>query len=785
MQTAPVRFKGRKRSFHRLFSRVSPGCSGALRRAGRLLPGGAAFFLLSIAQCFSVPAPYALCCLIALVYEGIRPRGAWLGLGLGLGCRLLWGIDPDLGQYAACLLCLPLMRFDPRTKGMRRLIAVLLLLVRALPGALRAANAQQLILQGAGLAMGLAALPALRRAARLLHAREKELTGDDLLCLLLPGLLLLTGAARLSLAGLNVGYMLSVFTSLLLSWMLGGKTGVCAGLCCGLALMTGGQSALYLVNLTFGGLLAGLLQGKPRPLASLGYLLASLTAAYLSALNFYPPLFFATAVGALAFSLLPERALRRLSRLVRKLVCSRPQENAYTRLRMQRWVRAIDSIAAALPHPQPPAAEETGESEAVSERLCQECDRLPICWRDQYEQTKAGMEALARRETGDDGYLDVINRYFSACTRISRIPGILEELDEKRRQATQRVLCADYERDMLQTHLTALSQAAQRISLEGALGGEEENEWLALVEEALQSLRFPGRAAFVKKVDGRMLICLQYEPLALRPTANDGLARHIGVRLGLKLQVTEQSGGRILLEEEPPLRILTGMATACAVSPERKRAAGKPLDNGDAVLVEPLSGGRVLLALSDGMGHGTGAQHESKKTLELLSLCMEAGYTRAQAMTAVNGSMLSATGGEKFATVDLCLVDLWSGEAAMNKLGACASLLAQGQKIQWIEGAALPLGIIEHVVPMEHRFSLGEGDLLLLMSDGIMDAFENEEDVTAILRQCRGDTPQHIADAILREALAQRDGLPPDDMTVLCGWVYQPHAEKKRSAEIA
>lgn len=785
MQTAPVRFHGRKRSLHRWLSRAFPGCGSALRKAARCLPGGAAFFLLSIAQCFSVPAPYALCCLIALIYEGIRPRGAWLGLAIGLGCRLLWGIDPDLGQYAACLLCLPLVRFRPQGKGMQRLLTLLLLLARALPGALRAASAQRLILYGAGLAMGLAALPALRRAARLLQERRKELTGDDLLCLLLPGLLLLTGAARLSLAGLNIGYMLSVFASLLLSWMLGGKTGVCAGLCCGLALMTGGLSALYLVNLTFGALLAGLLQGKPRPLASLGYLLASLAAAYLSAMNFYPPLFFSAAAGALAFSLLPERALRRLSRLVRRLAWSRPQENVYTRMRMQRWVRAIDSIAAALPRPQPPAAEEMGESEAVSERLCQECDRLPICWRDQYEQTKAGMEALARRETGDEGYLDIINHYFSACARISRIPGILEELDEKRRAAVQRALCADYERDMLQTHLTALSQAAQRISLEGGLDDEEESDWLALVEEALQSLRFPGRAAFAKRVDGRMLICLQYEPLSLRPTANDGLARHIGVRLGLKLQITEQAGGRILLEEEPPLRILTGMATACAVSPERKRQARKPMDNGDAVLVEPLSGGRVLLALSDGMGHGAGAQHESRKTLELLSLCMEAGYTRAQAMTAVNGSMLSATGGEKFATVDLCLVDLWSGEAAMNKLGACASLLAQGQKIQWIEGEALPLGIIEHVVPMEHRFSLGEGDLLLLMSDGVMDAFADDEDVAAVLRQYRGDTPQHIADAILREALTQRDGLPPDDMTVLCAWVYQPNAERKRNAEIA
>ena len=157
---------------------------------------------------------------------------------------------------------------------------------------------------------------------------------------------------------------------------------------------------------------------------------------------------------------------------------------------------------------------------------------------------------------------------------------------------------------------------------------------------------------------------------------------------------------------------------------------------------------------------------------------MNAGYTRSQAMTAVNGAMLSATGGEKFATVDMCLIDLWTGETAMNKLGACASFILQGQKIHMVEGAALPLGIIEHVTPMEHSFMLGEGDVLLLMSDGVADAME-EDELLELLQENRQEAPQKIADTLLREALLQRDGLPPDDMTVLCARVEE--REKRRS----
>ncbi|MBR0219313.1 MAG: SpoIIE family protein phosphatase [Clostridia bacterium] len=745
------------------------------------LPMAGAFFLLSLAQCFSAPAPFSICCLMALTAAGESAAGAWLGLGAGLGYRVLMGLPWDAGQFVICALFLGMRQIREWKPGWVLILTGTLLLARALPDMFRAGDAQTVILLFAGVLLGVAVMPALLRAARLAVSQPRSFSQDDLLCLLLPLLLLLAGAGRLSLAQVNMGYFVSAGLTLTVAWVGGSAGGACFGLACGLTLLISGQSALPLVNLAFGALLAGMMQGKNRALAAGVYLLSSVTAAYLIAYRFIPAFFIAEGAAALLFCLIPGKQMGMISRFMRRLKWNEPKENAYTRLRTQRWVRAIECMADALPHPRVQPFSPQEESETLTDALCADCDRLPICWHEMERQTKEGLEALSERGDDTDEYLQIINTYFPQCPRIGRIPELLSRLDKERQTRMQRALCAEYERDMLQTHLTALSQAAQRISLEGQSKDSEEALWTYQTEEALQAVRFPGRTAFVKKVDGHMMVCLKYDPLALRPGADMGnvLANRVGLQLGVPLSVTEQQGDRIILEEVPPLKTETGMATACAVSPEKKRRMGRRPDNGDAVLTRLLPGGRQLLTLSDGMGHGTDAQEESKKTLELLSLCLEAGYTRSQAMTAVNGAMLSATGGEKFATVDLCVVDLWTGETAMNKLGACASYVIQGQKIHTVEGSALPLGIIEHVVPMEHRFTLGEGDTLLLMSDGVTDAFPEEQDLLAVLRRCREYAPQRMADTLLREALLQRDGLPPDDMTVLCARIQERGREKE------
>ena len=746
---------------------------------GRGLPMAGVFFLFSLAQCFSVPSPFTISAVTALLCEGVNATGAFAGLAAGLLFRILWRLPLDLGQFGACLCCFLLIRAIQKTEGQLYLLLTALLIGRAFPGIVESPDGQSVILYASGTALGLASFPALRRCAQILRDRPAKISRDDLLCLFLPYLLVIAGLGRLSVFDMNLGYLAAAGCVLTVSWICGGVWGMCLGLGSGLALLVSGQSALLLVNLSFSAVLAGLFQGRNRPLTALVFFFGSMISTYLIASVFYPFLLVSEAAAAVAFCLLPNRLLNRLDRRARQVSWFAPRENAYMRMRMNRWLQAVERMAEALPAPRIAPVDEEEECSALCEELCAACDRLPICWHDNAADTQAGMEALAARPGDPEEYLGIINRYFSQCPRIARLPELLSRLDAEREKRTRQAICAEYERDMLRTHLTAMVQAVESISSSKGEGGEE-TALLYKTESALQALRFPGHAAFAKQEDGHIVLGLRCDPLTLPLPAGDDLAARLSVQLRVPLAVTRQEQGQVVLEEEPPMTLDIGMVTACAVNRESKHRHFRKPDNGDAVLTKILPGGCELLALSDGMGHGAGAQEESRKTLELLSLCLEAGYSRGQAMTAVNGAMLSATGGEKFATVDLCVVNLWTGETVMNKLGACVSYIMQGQKLQTVEGAALPLGIIEHAVPTEHSFTLGEGDMLLLVSDGVTDAFPEEAVIPRLLRQNRNQTPQRIADTLLREAIMQQNGLPADDMTVLCARVTARDRKKKK-----
>jgi len=171
--------------------------------------------------------------------------------------------------------------------------------------------------------------------------------------------------------------------------------------------------------------------------------------------------------------------------------------------------------------------------------------------------------------------------------------------------------------------------------------------------------------------------------------------------------------------------------------------------------------------LSDGMGHGANAHVASNKTLELLLLCMEAGYSRRQAITAVNGMMLTAMEEDRFATVDLFDFSLWTGEVLSEKLGACPSWVVRGNYLKEIEGSSLPLGILENVQPTSQSFRMHSGDILIVMSDGVTDVLTRSEQMERAILDSLYIQPQRMADALLRSALLAGGGTPRDDMTVI------------------
>lgn len=97
--------------------------------------------------------------------------------------------------------------------------------------------------------------------------------------------------------------------------------------------------------------------------------------------------------------------------------------------------------------------------------------------------------------------------------------------------------------------------------------------------------------------------------------------------VGLRLEPARREEGVLVFDELAPWRVEGGWA-ARALEEDTEM-----MGNGDAVLMCRLPDGRFLGALSDGMGHGLHAHMESTRTLELLRLCLQAGYTVEQTLT--------------------------------------------------------------------------------------------------------------------------------------------------------
>ena len=82
---------------------------------------------------------------------------------------------------------------------------------------------------------------------------------------------------------------------------------------------------------------------------------------------------------------------------------------------------------------------------------------------------------------------------------------------------------------------------------------------------------------------------------------------------------------------------------------------------------------------------------------------------------------------------------------------------------------SLPLGIFQKVEVQPVHKMLQDGDFLIMVSDGVVDAFERGEQEDTMLRAVtglQGSNPGEMAERLLRIALCASGGKVRDDMTV-------------------
>lgn len=215
-----------------------------------------------------------------------------------------------------------------------------------------------------------------------------------------------------------------------------------------------------------------------------------------------------------------------------------------------------------------------------------------------------------------------------------------------------------------------------------------------------------------------------------------------------------------IYEDEPRYIVLSAISRA--VREDEKIS-------GDNFSLEEYDQSQVVVMLADGMGSGAQACRDSQAVIEFMERFLEAGFQKEKALSMVNGAIAAQNGCCSLTTLDVCEINLLTGEAEFVKAGAAVSYIKHGNWVDEIAADTLPLGSLDTLCPITQSVKLADTDMLIMVSDGISDAIDS--DAAGRLREMISrspiENPKEMADYLLRYAISSQGGRIRDDMTVL------------------
>lgn len=192
--------------------------------------------------------------------------------------------------------------------------------------------------------------------------------------------------------------------------------------------------------------------------------------------------------------------------------------------------------------------------------------------------------------------------------------------------------------------------------------------------------------------------------------------------------------------------------------------------SGDSNTIIKLEDGKILVAISDGMGSGDVAARNSKKVVLNLEKLLNTGFDEERAINLINSYMLVGKDADTFATIDAMIFNPLIGLTEFIKIGACPTfILTRGDYVCTVESNNLPAGIIGNLEIETKTKLLKNGDVIVMVSDGVLEANEEKKEkaIIELLKAVKTTSAQRLADIMLQEAIDCNFGMPKDDMTVI------------------
>lgn len=184
--------------------------------------------------------------------------------------------------------------------------------------------------------------------------------------------------------------------------------------------------------------------------------------------------------------------------------------------------------------------------------------------------------------------------------------------------------------------------------------------------------------------------------------------------------------------------------------------------NGDSYAFFDGAGSRRYMLLCDGMGSGEDANVTSTMCTDFLKSILSVTDETEIALSMLN-SLIRAKGLESCSTIDLFKIDLISGKGSFIKSGASPSYIKRGDKVFKLQSKTMPVGIMRELDAEELSFELQAGDICIMLSDGIVENNEDNEEIMRLLRNYDSESIDSLTDKIVFEAKKRKGN--SDDMT--------------------
>ncbi len=615
-----------------------------------------------------------------------------------------------------------------------------------------------------------------RKAALAVWSSQEpsRYTTEETISIIMTAGIMLMHFYRYKIGGISPVVLIFIAVILSAARIKNGCGGALCGACTGFALGLSGEAGFVCLGLAFGGLICGELNRKSRFYGAAGFTVSVfLCAAADGSLPAYLTAAESIVVCAL-FLVIPEKYFAFLCEKINSPVPVYIRTDDSKRLARKLndasgAITRISDCVTSVQHTLKPAADEQLKR-AVRKAwnsVCSRCELNESCRPEVKNPTEETVEKLAAalRNRAELDETRFPKNFYASCYSFTEMQTAVREkyldytADKNAQGQIEQVngLMSDQFRSMADI----LHELACEFDDEISVNSEAADR---CADEARESGLEVIRADSYLDRFGRLFISLNVQPPdesfnVLKFTEN--LSAATGTQLDMP-ELEEQSGSATLKFRQK--LVYSVSAGAFSRSAENEQVCG------DYYRSFCDENGRYIVILSDGMGTGSRAAIDSAMTAELFSRLIRAGLGFDCALSISNSAMLVKSTDESLATLDIVCVDRYTGRTEFMKAGAAATFVRHRGNVAQLERASLPVGILRDVKFSKAEASLEKGDIILMVSDGVLG--ENSGWIQQELKLWENsDSPQSLAEFIVESACERKLSKHRDDMTAVAVYI--------------